>query len=80
MRLGAAYSEVEGLVGGHGGVHHVATCGVRHSLGLASGTGGVQDEEGVLAVHCLAGAVGAGLCGCRSEVRTLVKQCVSHRE
>lgn len=68
MRLGAAYSEVEGLVGGHGGVHHVATCGVRHSLGLASGTGGVQDEEGVLAVHRLAGAVGAGLSDLNAEI------------
>ena len=57
----STYSEVECAVRGHGGVDHVPSSGVGHPLGLARGTGGVEDEEGVLRVHGLAGAVRASL-------------------
>ncbi len=44
---------VEGVLVGHGGEDQVAARGMQHTLGLAGGTGGIEDEQGVLGVHCL---------------------------
>ncbi len=43
---------------GHGGVDQIAAGGVQHTLGLAGGAGGIEDEERILGVHLLGRAFG----------------------
>ena len=47
---------VEHVAVGQGDLQQVAAGGVGHALGLAGGPGGVEQEQGVLAVHVLDGA------------------------
>ena len=46
-----AHMVVEDVLVGGGCVDHVACGGVDDALGLARGSGGVEDEEGVLGIH-----------------------------
>src|SRR5581483_7353404 len=39
------------------GAHHVAAVNVHHAFGLASGTGGVEQEQRILGIHFFGGAV-----------------------
>ena len=49
-------AEVEDVLGGEVGLHGVAAGGVDQALGLAGGTGGVEDVERILGIHGLGGA------------------------
>ena len=58
--VGVFFAEIEDPLHGRGDVREVAAGGVQNAFGLAGGAGGVEDEEGMLAVERHGGTVFGG--------------------
>ena len=58
-RVDVAVVVVEDIAVREGGMQKVTRCRVGHPLGAASAPRGVEEEESVLAIHVLDGAIGA---------------------
>mmetsp|Transcript_1801 Transcript_1801/g.5446 ORF Transcript_1801/g.5446 Transcript_1801/m.5446 type:complete len:469 (+) Transcript_1801:145-1551(+) len=59
-KVDVVWLQVEDVLCGRGGVHHVPARRVQHALRLAGRAGRVQDEERVLCAHPLHAALGLG--------------------